>query len=152
PGGELAPEQDRQQPERPLLLLGGQPGRPVLGDEVLQDLAAVPDVVLADVVEALELVELGGGSLGDRFLDETVGRPRGPFACGQRHDDLTSSASSPKSSSCTVSRMMAGMAIGSSRASARRRIFSTPPRMKRAAMRGLTGRRSLASCATRRSR
>ena len=57
PRRQLAPQEDRQHLERRLLLVGGQLRRAVLGDQRVEHLAAVPDVVLPDVVQALELVE-----------------------------------------------------------------------------------------------
>src|SRR4029078_4159216 len=53
PRRELAPHDDREDPGERLALAGRALRSSVLGDEPGQDLAAVPDPVLTDMVDAL---------------------------------------------------------------------------------------------------
>src|SRR5262249_62340263 len=104
----------------------GEAGLPVPGDELGKDLAAVPRVPLAQVVQALETIELFGCVVDEALLDQPIGRP--VRVLGHRNP----SASRPLSSMSTETRVTSSRSMRSSRDRAVRMIFSMPPRMKRA--------------------
>ena len=63
------------------MLLGGHARRAVLGDQLVEHLAAVPDVVLADVVQALELGQLALGAIDQIVVEELTGGSSGARGC-----------------------------------------------------------------------